>query len=346
VEEKRRVTRDDVAAFAGVSSATVSYVLNDGPRPVSEKTKAKVLQAIDELGYQPNILARNLRRQRTSTLGLIIPDTLNPYFAEVARGVEAAAFDRGYTVVLCHSRYSVENEQKYVDVLRGERAAGAIWIPATADFRPAAKFVDFGMPLIILDRVIPDRTVYSVTADNFRGGYLATEHLISLGHRRIAFISRSQALTHTTDRMLGYQAALEKHGLPVEDALITPGGYALEDGLGACKKLLQQPEPPTGIFAYNDIMAIGALRAANELGYKIPADLSVVGFDDIPFAAYTTPPLTTIRLPKFEMGRCSAEMLIDLVEDNLHLETERVIMNVDLITRASSAPPPEVSGSD
>jgi LacI family transcriptional regulator len=337
-KQKRSVSRNDVARLAGVSSATVSYVINDGPRSVSAATRTKVLEAVEALGYQPNAIARNLRRQQSSTLGLIIPDTLNPYFAEVARGVEAVAFEHGYIVVLCHSHYSSEKENRYGDVLRTERVAGVIWIPASEDYEPASKFIDYQVPLVLLDRVLEHNEVPSVIADNFGGGLLATEYLISLGHRRIGFVRRLPPLMHSNERARGYRVALEKHGIPFDESLIVPGGYAFENGRIAGHALLERDAPPTAVFAYNDVMAIGVLRAAHECGLRVPEDLSVVGFDDIPDAAFTFPPLTTVRQPKLEMGRAGAEMLINLINRQEPPKEKRLTFDVHLIERSSTAP--------
>lgn len=336
----KQVTRDDVAKLAGVSSATVSHVVNNGPRNVSPETRAKVLQAIRELGYKPNAVARNLRRQRTSTLGLIIPDTFNPYFAEVARGIEAVAFENGYIVVLCHSHYNLEREIRYIDVLSEERVAGVIWVPATYDDMPAKRLLEYQIPLVILDRSIGRRDVLSVVADNFRGGYIATEHLISLGHRRIGCITRPVGLDHSNERIRGYQAALSDHNLPVDESLLVSGGYKFEDGRRAAMELIDCQPPPTALFAYNDIMAIGAMHAAKERGLRIPEHLSIVGFDDIPGAAFTFPPLTSVCQPKLEMGRLSAELLIDSISSQTKIEEAQVKMDVRLVVRQSTGVAP------
>lgn len=335
----RRVTRDDVAKRAGVSSATVSYVVNNGPRQVSPKTQAKVLAAIEELGYRPNAVARNLRMQRTSTLGLIIPDTFNPYFAEVARGIESVAFENGYIVVLCHSNYDIEKELRYVDVLSSERAAGVIWVPATNQLEPADRLAENHIPFLLLDRNTGRDSVLSVVADNFQGGYLATEHLISLGHKRIGCITRPAPLDHSNDRIRGYKTALEDHGLPIDQQLLVLGGYRFEDGRRAARELLTSEAPPTAIVGYNDLMAIGALRAAGELGLKVPEDLSIVGFDDIPGAAFTFPPLTSVCLPKEEMGRRAAELLLNAIAGENETEQSSLTIEVSLNQRQSTAPP-------
>lgn len=334
-EEGSITTIRDVAERADVSVATVSHVINE-TRPVSDELRQRVLAAMDELGYQPNALARSLRRQRTSTLGLIIPDTNNPYFAEVARGVEQVAFERDFTVILCHSDYSVKRELQYVDVLRAERAAGVIWIPATENCEPAKRLAEYGVPLVVLDRRVPEVQCLSVLADNFRGGYIATEHLIGLGHHRIGCIARPVGLSHSQDRILGYQAALRDHSLPDDESLIAKGGFRLENGRKATFCLLDMEPPPTAIFAYNDIMAIGALRAVHERGLRVPEDFSVVGFDDIPQAAFTCPALTTVSQPKLDMGCRGAELLLDLIARKTPPDEVADLLEVQLVVREST----------
>jgi LacI family transcriptional regulator len=334
------VTRNDVARLAGVSPALVSYVLNNGPRPVSEKTRARVLKAIRELDYQPSAVARNLRLQRTSTLGLILPDIQNPYFSEVTRGVEWIAFENNYTVILCHSGYSLERELQYVNALRIQRVAGVIWIPATANLEPYNRLVKFGVPTVLLDRGIPGQNVKSVGADNFRGGYLATQHLIQLGHRRIGAISRPVDLSHSQERIQGYLAALREAGLSIDERLISPGGYWLENGRKAFERLIALEDPPTALFTYNDIMAIGALRAAHQHGLKIPDDFSIVGFDNIPEADFTSPALTTISQPKFDMGRTGTELLLRSISGESSSVESLPPLDVSLIVRESTGKAP------
>ncbi|MCX6027623.1 MAG: LacI family DNA-binding transcriptional regulator [Chloroflexi bacterium] len=339
--DKGSITRDDVARRAGVSPATVSYVINNGPRPVSPETRARVLEAIRETGYQPNAIARSLRRQKTSTLGLVIPDTNNPYFVEVARGVETVAFEHGFKVVLCHSNYDSDREVQYMDLLGAERAAGVIWIPSTESSAPAERLIEHQVPLVILDRTVNGVRSPSVVADNFRGGYLATQHLISLHHRRIGLIVRPVVLSHSEERARGYAAALLEHDLPVEEKLIVPGGFRLENGHAAACSLLGLDPPPTAIFAYNDIMAIGALRAAYQRGLRVPGDLSIVGFDDIPEAAFTCPSLTTISQPKSEMGRRGAELLLALIGGQSSSSDAQPPLGVYLVVRESTGPAPQ-----
>lgn len=299
------------------------------------------MQAIRELGYKPNAVARNLRRQRTSTLGLIIPDTLNPYFPEVARGIEAVAFENGFIVILCHSHYDLEKELRYVDVLSAEQVAGVIWVPATEADTPYHRLDEYQIPTVVLDRSIGGDDILMVGADNFGGGYKATEYLIDLGHSRIGCITRPVGLEHSNDRTSGYQAALAAHGLPFEECLLAKGGYKFDDGYRAAAKLFDCEAPPTAIFAYNDLMAIGAIRAAKARNLRIPEDVSIVGFDDIPGAAFTFPPLTTICQPKLEMGRKSAEMLISAIKGEEEEDQQKSIrMDVRLVIRQTTGPGP------
>jgi LacI family transcriptional regulator len=334
---KKSITRDDVARTAGVSAATVSYVVNDGPRSVSAETRKKVLRAIEKLGYKPNAVARNLRRQRTSTIGLILPDTYNPYFAEVARVVEQTALECNFTVVLCHSNYELERELQYVSLLQAERAAGVIWFPATKNAEPARRLSEYGVPLVVLDRNVGGEKSSSVVADNFRGGYIATQHLIDLGHRRIGCISRPYDLHHSQERVRGYREALEDSGIFIGNNYIVKGGFRLEEGRKATYKLLTMDFAPTAIFAYNDIMAIGALRAAKEMNLRVPEDLSVVGFDDIPQSAFTCPALTTVRQPKDEMGKRGAEILFELINGEISSSKIDPPLDVELVIRESTA---------
>jgi LacI family transcriptional regulator len=332
------VTRDQIAKAAGVSAATVSYVVNNGPRPVSEETRRRVLAVIESMGYTPNVIARNLRLQRSNTIGLIIPDTNNPYFAQVARGVEQMATENGLTTVLCHSSYSLEAELRYVETLRSERAAGIIWFPATNSAEPALRIAEYGLPLVVLDRMTEGIPAAGIVADNYRGGICATEHLIGLGHRLIGCIARPTDLHHSSDRVRGYREALARHGCPTDEALIARGGFRLEDGYEAARRLLQVSPRPTGIFAYNDLMAIGALRAAYDLGLHVPTQLSIIGFDDIPEAAFTCPALTTISQPKLEMGRDGVGLLLDLIHERPVEAGHVLTLPVQLIIRESTGP--------
>ena len=239
---------------------------------------------------------------------------------------------------LCHSGSDVDSEIKYIDMLHAQRVAGIIWIPGTADFTPYQRISGYGIRTVIIDRLVSNDDVPAVTADNYHGGILATKHLIDLGHRRIGYISRPVDLSHSKGRFQGYQAALQQAGIAFDPNLVVKGGFVLEDGRQAVRQLLALDEPPTAISAYNDIMAIGALRALHENGLRVPDDFSLVGFDDIAQASFTCPALTTIYLPKYEMGQRGAELLIALIEKKK--PDARVLrpLDVELVVRESTGP--------
>jgi len=338
-QEINKVTRNDVARHAGVSPSTVSYVINNGPRPVSDTTRRKVLKAIDDLGYRPNAVARNLRLQSTKTVGLIIPDTCNTYFAEVAEGIESVAYDNDYMVVFCNSDYQLARELSYIDHLYAERAAGIIIIPATSSTKSLKSLLKTNIPSVSLDRAAQGIDIPSIVANNFRGGYLATKHLISLGHKKIGCISRPVELSHATERLNGYLAALKDAGISPKSSWLAKGGYRMENGRKAMTELLDLADPPTAVFCYNDMMAIGALRCAHERGLSVPNNLSIVGFDDITEASFTCPALTTIHQDKYEMGRRGMKLLLDLIQKKADAHLPGLPpLDVKLIIRESTGP--------
>ncbi len=334
---RKRVTRDDVAARAGVTPSTVSYVVNNGPRSVSTAARERVLKAIDELGYQPSDIARSLRSQRSMTLGLVIPNTANPFYADVARAVEEVGFEHGYTVFLCHSSHLPERERRYAEMLRAKHVDGAIFHPTTADLRPLALLSQAGIQAVVLERSVPG--FHCFVADERHGGYLATHHLLSLGHRRIGCIVRTGDLTSSAARVEGYRAALAEAGLPLDERLTVESDFGFAAGAAAVRQLLQLPDRPTALVTHNDIIAIGAIKATVDSGLRVPADLSVVGYDDIAQAAYAVPALTTIAYPKHRMGRAAAKLLLSLLADEETLPPATIVLPVQLVVRDSTAPP-------
>jgi LacI family transcriptional regulator len=334
---RKRVTRDDVAARASVPPSTVSYVINNGPRPVSAAARERVLKAIGELGYQPSDVARSLRSQRSMTLGLIIPNTANPFYADVARAVEEVGFENGYTVFLCHSSHLPERERRYAEMLRAKHVDGAIFHPTTADLEPLALLSQSGIQVVVLERSVAG--YHCFVADERHGGYLATRHLLDLGHRRIGCIVRTGDQTSSAARVEGYRAALAEAGLPLDNRLITESDFGYAAGADAARQLLELPESPTALVTHNDISAIGAIKAALDMGLRVPADFSVVGYDDIAQAAYAVPALTTIAYPKHRMGRAAAKLLLSLLAAEETLPPATIVLPVQLVVRGSTAPP-------
>jgi LacI family transcriptional regulator len=323
----------EVACAAGVSSTTVSHVINE-TRFVSEVVRTRVLDAIKDLGYQPNVLARSLRRGETRTIGLILPDSANPFFAEIGRCIEAAAFDFDYSVVLCNSEGNLRREQHYTEVLTTKQVDGIVFVAAGDHANSLSILLDRGLPFVLIDRDLPDVKADTVLGDNHQGGYLATRHLLALGHRQIGCISGPSNVTPSAQRVTGYRQALTEVALPIEESLILRGNFHPESGWAAASKLLRRPTPPTAIFACNDLMAIGVIRAAADAGRRIPEDLAVVGFDDIELSAFTAPPLTTVRQPTTDMGRRAVKLLTDRISSR-ELPHRREILPPTLTIRKS-----------
>ena len=334
-----RVTIKDIAKRADVSTATVSYVINDS-RYVSPALKTRVLEAIEELGYYPDDNARSLRSKRTSTIGLIVPDNSNPFFAEIAKGVEDAGFEAGYTVILCNSNAMLERELAYLEVLLSKRVDGMILFSTTTKLEQVDAIVRRGIPTAIFYREPGGLDVDTFILDNLQAGYQATSHLIELGHTEIACIRPLSLTNPSAQRVDGYKKALEDHGLMWREALMPQGNNLISGGEQAAWKLLESGQRFSAIFACNDAMAIGAMRALREAGFRIPDDISIVGIDDIILAAYSNPPLTTIASPKQEAGRLAVEHLLERINGIHEGGARNFILETRLIIRESTAPYP------
>ncbi|MBC7231972.1 MAG: LacI family DNA-binding transcriptional regulator [Chloroflexi bacterium] len=330
-------TMKDVAQAAGVSVTTVSHVINE-TRYVSEELRERVLKAMEDLHYHPNTLARSLRQGISHTIGLIVPDNANPFFADVARVVETHGFKAGYSTILCNSDGQLEKELTYVNVLLAKKVDGVIFIAANSQSEHIALLTEQKIPVVIADRHMPDVEVDVVLVDNYRGGYLATEYLISLGHHRIGCITGPSDTTPGADRVRGYKDALTFAGLPIDKNLIVRGDFRYAGGASGAQKLLDLKEPPTAIFACNDAMAMAAMAVIRERGLAIPDDISIVGFDDIPQASFTSPPLTTVAQPIQDIGRIATDLLIERMSGSTSRPYQRIILDVKLVIRGSCAP--------
>jgi LacI family transcriptional regulator len=327
----------DVAERAGVSVTTVSHVINE-TRVVSDDSRDRVLEAMSELGYQPNALARSLRRKETYTLGVIVPDSADPFFAEVVRGIEDTSFQQGYTITLCNSDHDLDKELLYTNALREKQVDGILFFSAGGkSAEHIQRLQKRRMPLVVVDRHTLNMGLDSVLIDNDWGGWCATRHLVRLGHRRIACITGPSDLTLSAERVTGYRRALAEGRLPVDEKLILKGDFQFESGYQAARQLLAMDVPPTAIFACNDLMAVGVVNAVQELGYKVPENLSVVGFDDVRLASFINPPLTTIAQPKYEMGHIATTMLLERI-DNPDMSSRQRMLDTELVVRRSTAP--------
>jgi LacI family transcriptional regulator len=338
------VTIRDVARAANVSISTVSHVLS-GKRPTSGQTRRRVQAVIQELGYRPNRVAQSLVWRKPFALGLIIPDITNPYFPTFARGAEDRVRDRGYTLVLGNSDYDPNREASYLDLVRSNQLAGAIFClgdEMSPILHELTKAVEEGLAVVMVHS--PMARVPTVCADNRQGGRLAAEHLLGLGHRSIGMVSALPLDEGMADREAGFLDALREAGLTVDRSgvPVTYGNHQIEGGRQATIELLTSTPEVTAIFVLNDLMALGALEGARGAGRRIPEDVSIVGFDDIPFAALANPPLTTVGQPIRQLGEQAADLLLRVVDRGRDEQAEppRVLLPNQLMMRASSGPAP------
>jgi LacI family transcriptional regulator len=329
------ITIREVALHAQVSVTTVSHVIN-GTRFVSEDAKTRVQAAISALNYVPSAVARSLKSSRTHTVGMMIPNNSNPYFAEIIRGIEDTCFAAGFNVILCNSDDDPHKQAAYVRVLSEKQIDGLIVLSSGGDPELLDTLRSANMPQVVVDREIDDLAADLVEVDHEGGARLAVEHLIGLGHTRIACIAGPHALSSARQRVQGWRSGLQAAGLECDVTMVANGHFTAEGGHAAMRAL--QPLRPTAVFASNDLMAIGAICAAAEAGLHVPRDLSIIGFDDIALAAYSNPPLTTIAQPKHQTGELAARMLMQrIAEPDRPLQRE--ILRPSLMPRRSTARP-------
>jgi LacI family transcriptional regulator len=332
-------TIKDVAQAARVSVATVSAVAN-GNKYVSEQLAQRVRHAIDATGYQPHGVARSLKKGTTQTLGLIVTDITNPFFTAVARSVEDAAHVAGYAVVLCNSDEDVEKERVYLQLMRRRRVDGLIWAPAgdASSYRDFC--VDQRAPTILLDRRVDGMPLDAVVVDNVHATRSAIEHLIALGHRRIALITGPRHLSTSCERLQGYRDAMATHGLNPSPRLVVQGDFRSGSAYDAALGVLRMDPRPTAVFASNNLMALGLLRAIRELGLRCPEEISVAAFDDFEEASLFTPGLTTIAQPTAAIGAKAVELVLQRIgqRDEGHAP-EVATMEAVLQLRGSCGPP-------
>ena len=301
----------EVARRAKVSIATVSRVLNKSKKVVPE-TRAIVEQALRDLEYRPSRVARRLRMKdgRAHLVGLIIPDIQNPFYAEIARGVEDAAYAAEYALLLCNSDESSEKEQFYLDVMRSESVDGVVLPPFAETDAAVSAIMKTGMPVVCVDRSLSKEKTDLVEVDNYRGAFEAVTHLIERGHKSIGLIEGRIQVSTNRERRRGYLDALAEAGVPVRKDLMREGDFRQESGRLLAGQLLDLKRPPTALFALNNLMTIGALDAIHQRHLKVPVDIAIVGFDDLPFAEALDPPLTVVRQPAYEVGRQAMELLL------------------------------------
>ena len=337
----RPITLKELAARAGVHASTISRVVNNDPvLRISAQTRARIEALLEETDYRPDVVARSLRMRQTFVLAMLIPDISNPLFANIFMGIEEVAGERGYGVILANTGGAADREHAHLRSLQARRVDGVV-LASVLLRDPSVRWLrEQGIKHVLVNRYSTERDPF-VGADDFAGANMATRHLIELGHRRIAHLTGSRGVSTALHRRRGYRAALEDAGIALDPALVVESGYLEAPGREAMDRLLRLPRPPTAVFAINDLAAMGAHAAVLDHGLRIPQDVAIVGYNDVPLASRLSPPLTTLRVPVRDFGRISAQMLIDQIQSRRSIR-RRVILRPELIVRGSTvlgAPP-------
>lgn len=329
-------TIHDVAKRAGVAPITVSRVVNNSGY-FSQDTRARVEAAIAELEYVPNRLASSLRSKRTNTLALVITDITNPFFTTLARGVEDTASDAGYTVVFCNTDESDVEERKYLQVLLQQQVDGILLVPARSTSASLEVIRKQSTPVVVLDRRMPpDANVDVVRCENEDGAYRLTRLLIELGHQHIAILSGPMGVSTAEDRLAGYQRAIAEANLSADSDLIIYGAFNQTSGYDMIQRLLAVEPRPTAIFAANNMIGIGALKAMQDRGLRVPDDIAMVSFDDLPPNLLTFPFFTVAAQPAYEMGRMATQLLVARLAGKAPEDCQEIVLPVEMIVRQSS----------
>jgi LacI family repressor for deo operon, udp, cdd, tsx, nupC, and nupG len=337
VQNQKLATIEDVAAIAGVSIATVSRAINE-PTKVADETRRKVNEAIARTGYTTNAMARSLRMRRSNMILILAPDVGDPNFSNILVGLETEASKRGYGVLIGNTQNDPERESDYLRFISSNQADGLILLTGHLPFGHGQPGAETRLPpMVAVNEPVPNSDVPFVGVDNFEGARLAAEHLISQGHQRIAFIGRSTSRAVNQLREKGYRAALESAGLTVDPRMVLDGDGTTESGRQATEHMFVRDVLPTAFLCVNDATALGVIISLNARRYDLPREFSVMGFDDISFASFVTPSLTTMKQPRLRIGEAAMDMLLGLLEGN-RPDRNQVLLRSELIVRNSVAP--------
>ncbi len=328
------VTMRDVAEKAGVSIKTVSRVVNNQSE-ISEETRQRVQAVIEELGYRPNLIARGLVTQRSYTIGLVFPDITNPFFPDVARGVQDAARAKDYNTLLCNSDENQQEELRTLHSLAAQGVDGIIIFPCFRTGNNLPLFAEEFGPIVSINYMLEYPNISVLLTENAYGARLAVDHLVGVGHHHIAMLAGLESSPMRGRRLSGFLEAMSAHALPVPEHRVRSSSPTLESGYEKALDMLRQDPKITAIFAYNDLMALGAIRACNKLGLRVPDDCAVVGFDDIQLASLVSPALTTIRLDKYEIGQMAMQRLLKMISSP-EVKLPPLSLNVEFVRRESA----------
>lgn len=331
-----KVTIKDIAKLAGVSTATVSMIVNNKDERISAQTRESVLSIIKKYNYVPNRVASSMVTKTTKTLGLIIPDITNPFFPDIARGVEDKANAEGYTVIFCNSDNTLSKEDAYIDMLQEKMVDGIIFTASSRRTSVSQALEKVSVPVITVDRDIPNLSKQGkITVNNENGAYEAVSYMLSKGYKEIYHITGPLTSKTATDRYNGFCSALKDGQMPILPQQLYEGYFTSKWGEDAIEQLINDGHEFDSIFCGNDMIATGVLKGLQSHGLNVPGDIGVVGFDDIDIARLVTPELTTVRQPKYEMGLKAAEMLIHMI-NNDHIDQSEFVFNAELIIRKST----------
>lgn len=336
-------TINEVAKLAGVSKSTVSRVINNS-KPVNLDKKEKVLKAISELEFRPNPMARGLVHKKTGLIGVLIPDITNPFFAEIVRGIEDVIQAYHFSILLCHTYHSHEKELEHLNMFHEKYVDGIVFMTSKVTESHRKFFIKTKLPVTFVNRRCRDLDSYSVDIDNYAAAFEMTKFFLNRGHRRIAVI-RAPLTDKTSgyERFRGYQDALKLFNLSIEDHLVLRSNFKIENAYKSVRNFLENNRWATAMVATSDLMAIGAIKCLTDYGYRVPEDVEVSGFDDIPMATYYSPSITTVRQPIMEMGKVATQILMAKIEDKTMLENNIVLPHT-VIFRKSTLKSPVVGG--
>lgn len=330
-------TLKSISEKLGISVSTVSRVLNGKSNHyrISKETEELILKATKELNYIPNQLARGLRLKRTNSIGYIIPDISNPFFASIAKSVEKSARKFGYSILLCDSEENTEIEFAALQLMLNRKVDGLIISPVGLEVSHLKFVSQKNVPVVLLDRYFPELDIPFVTSDNYQGALDAVDLLIENGHTRIACIQGLRNTSPNNDRVRGYRDAHQKHGLAVDESLIVGDSFGEENGYIESKLLLKRANIPTAIFSISNLISLGAIRAISEEGLKIPDDISMISFDDQPYSRFLATPMTTVAQQNYQIGQIATKLLIDQIESNRRIEPKGIFLPTKLNIRGS-----------
>jgi LacI family transcriptional regulator len=328
------ITLRDIAKMAGVSTATVSRVINNKIQGnMRRETKDRVRRIIEKTGYTPHALASGLRKGMTSVIGVVLPDNVNPYYAQLGKAIESESFQNGYLTLLCNSNYDVSRERDYIRHLTGQRVSGILLCSTGLTGSEIASFIPPNIHVVLLDEELSNFDGEVVVGDDFRGGYEGARYLHELGHERVLVIRGSDGLSSSRNRLRGYFRFLEEHGEKQDQQMLLQGDYTLESSYNAVSNSIRRDVDFTAVFAFNDMMAVGAIEALRRNGIDVPGDVSVLGYDNIFIDELFKPSITTIATPFEELGRLSVMKLLNLGDE--HLPKGKVLLEPKLIVRDS-----------